>query len=51
MAALEMWCTSQLCDWLEFANKRLDVCPRCGGKILIAFDEIETGGENADNND
>jgi rRNA maturation endonuclease Nob1 len=39
MACLEHSCVS--CDWEEFSNKPVDVCPCCGSLVRTIFDEAD----------
>ena len=37
MACLEHLCTS--CDWSDFSNVMIKLCPKCGGTVKNVYDE------------
>lgn len=39
MACMENVCRRHGCDFQQFSNEVIKVCPRCGDKVLNFFDE------------
>ncbi len=39
MACIENICTNCKCQWGQFSNELIKICPKCGAKVSNFFDE------------
>lgn len=46
MACLEYACTK--CNWLDFGNRAVNTCPKCGAKVRTYFDEMPERDEDTE---
>jgi hypothetical protein len=44
MACSEYSCLNVNCDFHDFTNDNLQVCPFCGGPLALTFDEYDDYG-------